>query len=133
MIALMLAAQLIAVADPAPREPTPDFPVFRAIAEAGIRDRLNDPDSAKFKWDPETFTLGPKFPGATFACGMLNARNRFGGYDGYHWFWVEEKGGVMVLYQLDSDDDDDALSTSGEKACRKWGFDGVPATAPALP
>lgn len=56
-----------------------------AAIEAGVRDRLKDPDSARFK-GLRAAAKPPKGPKATVStysvCGYVNARNSFGGYAG---------------------------------------------------
>ena len=140
MIALVLAMQLIAVQAPSPPPATPpetaspDFPAFQAIAEASIKDKMPDPDSAKFRWDPRTFALtGWSNVGVTYACGRLNGRNHLGGYTGYQRFWVGEKNGAVVLFDIDSDANDDENRTTDEAACHRWGRDQVTPLAPAPP
>jgi len=65
----------------------PDWSAFRRTAEAALRQRLIDPDSARFEW-PNGFTLGSwtPFMGSAiegyWTCGLINARNRMGGYTG---------------------------------------------------
>ncbi len=60
---------------------------FRKNAEAAVKRKLVDPDSAKFEW-PYLFGwrswkpfLGKPVSGY-FTCGLVNARNRMGGYSG---------------------------------------------------
>ncbi len=55
----------------------------RAIAEAGVRRALKDPDSAKIVIR-QAFAM---FDG-TIVCGMVNAKNSFGGYTGDRAFMI---------------------------------------------
>ncbi len=48
----------------------------KQVIEAVVKDKLKDPDSAKFDWPP----LVGKEPSAY--CGLVNAKNSFGGYSG---------------------------------------------------
>jgi hypothetical protein len=136
MLALAIAQAMIGTAPPPLQAvtPTPDFPAFHAIAEAYVRDRLVDPDSAKFRWDPRTFTLvKPVYAGMSFVCGMVNSRNRFGGYDGYKWFFIAEKNGAVAMFDIDSDSDPPPGTTSDATACRNWGFTAVAPYPPTAP
>lgn len=73
--------------------PAPTWEVYRRIAEADIAGRLIDPESARIEW------LGGFFKGefkpflaarvsGYVACGVVNARNRMGGYAGKSSFVV---------------------------------------------
>ena len=80
-----------ASAEKAPRYhaygPAPSWDKYRAIAEAGIRDRMIDPVSARITWIGGYFkgdhkpALSPRYSGYV-ACGTVNAKNRMGGYTG---------------------------------------------------
>lgn len=50
----------------------------RAIVERGVRESLKDPMSAKFGM----MRAGRKASGTLWVCGMVNAKNSFGGYTG---------------------------------------------------
>jgi len=50
-------------------------------AEQAVKEKLNDPDSAIFS-DVKVTALGN-------VCGRVNWKNRLGGYDGPHRFYVE--------------------------------------------
>lgn len=51
-----------------------------AAMESEIKSHLVDPDSAKFTWWD--------YPNKGFYCGLLNARNRMGGYTGNTLFYA---------------------------------------------
>lgn len=53
-----------------------------------IRDRLNDPESAKF--------LNVVYRPELGVCGEFNAKNKFGGYVGYKKFLVETPGMTLI-------------------------------------
>ena len=57
-------------------------------AEAAIRERLVDPDSLSIK-------VGLEMKDSI--CGKWNAKNRMGGYNGFHGFIYGEKDGVGTL------------------------------------
>jgi hypothetical protein len=73
--------------------PAPSWEVFRELAEQAVRTQLVDPDSARFSWlwgYQQGFykpMLAKRVHGYT-ACGLVNARNRMGGYTGDTWFVV---------------------------------------------
>jgi hypothetical protein len=53
----------------------------KAIISTAIRDTLKDPDSANFKL--------PSYAGAAVYCGYVNAKNSYGGYDGFTLFIMQ--------------------------------------------
>lgn len=59
-------------------------------AIAAVKQKLKDPDSAKFK------NLRPMGEGGGY-CGWVNARNSYGGYAGFAVFYVNSKGEVAIL------------------------------------
>ncbi|MCU6455668.1 hypothetical protein LPN01_16430 [Sphingomonas sp. A2-49] len=67
--------------------PPPSWDAYRAIAEAGLKERLVDPESARITWAGGFFKgefkplLAGRIEGYV-ACGAVNARNRMGGYSG---------------------------------------------------
>lgn len=73
--------------------PPPEWQHFKQLAENAIRARLVDPDSAKFEW-PNGYKqtafkpfLEPRVYGYA-TCGLVNSRNRMGGYVGRTFFAV---------------------------------------------
>ncbi len=65
-----------------------------ALSDLGIaRNRLKDPDSAKFA-DVRVFRFEALGFVYTMTCGELNARNSYGGYVGAKPFWVY--GGIFT-------------------------------------
>jgi hypothetical protein len=56
----------------------------RKDAEDRIREKLKDPDNAAFR-ETQTFDDGN-------ACGEVNARNSFGGFQGYTSWWITSDG-----------------------------------------
>lgn len=83
---LILAAALAAcspISGPQFESKGVDIPVevtekMRADIESAIRSRLKDPESARFG----VVYASQDKTGAIFACGVVNARNSFGGYVG---------------------------------------------------
>lgn len=72
---------------------TPKFGAMRIAAETAVKERLVDPESARFEW-PYGFMLGdwkPLFQKRVegwVTCGLVNSRNRMGGFAGRAWFAV---------------------------------------------
>lgn len=54
----------------------------RAVVEMDIKKQLKDPDSARFKWLPYI-----EQPNGHY-CGLVNAKNSYGGYTGDQPFYV---------------------------------------------
>lgn len=65
----------------------PDWRLFRERGEAALKARLIDPDSARIEWT-HGFLYGTWKPVLSkrvegyWTCGLINARNRMGGYTG---------------------------------------------------
>jgi hypothetical protein len=82
----------------------PDYSNAKALAELAIKELLKDPDSALFKnWTPFFKTLYNYGLGAAgnyeplwAICVQVNAKNSFGGYNGYTWYYVKFRNGVAV-------------------------------------
>jgi hypothetical protein len=81
----------------------PDWGLFRRNAEVALVGRLVDPESARIDW-PYGFTLGTWRPllvrriEGYWTCGLINARNRMGGYTGATSFVVVLNSEGQVLY-----------------------------------
>lgn len=95
---------------------------LRSAAEAAVRARLVDPDSARFEW-PYGFTRGGYKPFlqkrifGNVTCGIVNARNRMGGYAGSHSFAVVlDDSGVPLYVEIGTDDRYDITDAQCEKA-----------------
>jgi hypothetical protein len=67
-----LSPELIAVS------PVNLTPAQIAIIQAGVRAKLKDPDSARFG----IIRAGANASGQIMVCGMINAKNSYGGYSG---------------------------------------------------
>lgn len=110
-----LAALSIALGSPALAEskpehlygPAPEWEQFRQIAEANILSQLIDPESARITWLGGYYKgdfkviLGPRTHGYV-SCGMVNAKNRMGGYVGNTTFAVVIDYGRVLFVELDS-------------------------------
>lgn len=102
----------------------PDWGAFRRNAEVALRQRLIDPDSARFEW-PNGFTLGSWTPflGAAidgyWTCGLINARNRMGGYTGSTAFVaVLDPNGQVRHVDLGQSREYDVLTTQCNNSVR---------------
>jgi len=82
---------------------------LQMAAEELIRDRLFDPEAARFR--NETFH---KSPGKTaVVCGEVNAKNRYGGYTGYQSFISNGLPGTTLL----ANDNPKAVRGAWRKLC----------------
>lgn len=95
----------------------PDMENFRRAAEQALRSRLFDPDSARIEW-PYGFLSGSWKPAfqkpieGYWTCGLVNAKNRMGGYTGSHSFVVVVSPmGVVQYVETGTGKDFDILST----------------------
>lgn len=95
----------------------PDWGLFRRKAEASLRGRLVDPDSARIEW-PFGFTYGTWKPVLAkrlegyWTCGLINARNRMGGYTGATSFVVVlDRAGNVQYADMGSGRDFDFVSS----------------------
>ena len=90
------------------------IPALRAPVLA----RMTDPDSAKFQ--SETY-VGPWSATNGTLCGQVNAKNRMGGYTGYHWF---ETVGQSVIF-IEDDSLKEMFDSVGHKRCDTAKMDGI--------
>lgn len=97
-------------------ESEPNWSLMRTNSEAAIRRALIDPGSAQFEW-PRGFAFGswkpfmaPRVEGY-YTCGLVNARNRMGGYVGATSFVVVVSSRGQVLYsEMGTNTDFDILA-----------------------
>ena len=75
-------------------------PTDENLAKKAVRERLSDPDSAQFS---EIFK-GPESGGAL--CGLVNAKNRMGGYVGRTPFYYSKASGDVSLVSEPPEDRD---------------------------
>lgn len=111
---LLIAASLLAAPgiakDKTPDHvygPPPAWEEYRALAETEITNRLSDPDSARIEWLGSYKQGGfkPLLQGRVkgyVACGLVNARNRMGGYAGRTNFVVVIDYGRVLFAEIDS-------------------------------
>jgi hypothetical protein len=95
----------------------PDWRLFRRNAEKSLTGRLIDPDSARIEW-PFGFTYGTWKPVLAkrvegyWTCGLINARNRMGGYTGATSFVVVlDRGGNVLFADMGSGKDFDIVAS----------------------
>jgi len=78
---------------------------FRATAEEGIRAQLKDPDSARFKWPYVAVPMSykPAFEARRsgyLTCGLVNAKNSYGGYGGDQIVMVMVYGSEVIYAEM---------------------------------
>lgn len=84
----------------------------KAAVESAIRNELKDPDSAKFK---DFVARADATSRGTFhVCGLVNAKNSFGGYSGFTIFYTvlfrsEASGGAIISFAAVASIGDTAL------------------------
>jgi hypothetical protein len=68
------------------------------MVQATIREMMKDPESTKFR---RTKTYRTKF-GDQIVCGEYDARNSFGGYNGYEEYYFRLRNGAVMSKLVDS-------------------------------
>ena len=95
--------------------------VEKTIIEKTVKGELLDPESARFKWVPL-----PSI-GVDAYCGLVNSKNRFGGYagDAPYIVFVIWKNQTIVLaapLRIGSNDPDSPASIGALTMCKKHGY-----------
>ncbi|MDE2759238.1 MAG: hypothetical protein OXH90_02915 [Paracoccaceae bacterium] len=83
------------------------------IVNRDLKDALNDPDSARF--GDRYMAIKTKFDGidAYYVCGLVNARNAFGGYTGFQGFiGVLIPDEIFLPIEIDENISDEELCIS---------------------
>ncbi|TZG25721.1 PDZ domain-containing protein [Sphingomonas montanisoli] len=113
--------------------PEPDWERFRELAETAVRNRLIDPDSAKFDW-PHGFVKRGYTPfwskriyGYT-TCALVNSKNRMGGYTGSAMFTVVIDNDQVLYTEIGSPKGTDLMTS----ACLKAGLPPLPDVATTI-
>lgn len=109
-VLIMLSATALDAKDTSPPEPTiqPDWSEVRRASEAALLPRLVDPRSAQiqwqrgFRWASYKPFLKRRVYGWT-GCGLVNAKNRMGGYTGPVAFAIVYSAGSVALLDMDDD------------------------------
>ena len=60
----------------------------KGVIMKAVKRELKDPESARFQWVKLADKINPKHFVATY-CGLVNAKNGYGGYIGYEPFQVQ--------------------------------------------
>jgi hypothetical protein len=95
----------------------PNIAQFKRSAESALRARLIDPESARIEW-PHGFIYGTWKPlfakriEGYWTCGLINARNRMGGYTGSTSFVVVlDQSGAIKYVEMGEAGDFDILTS----------------------
>lgn len=106
---------------------TPDWESYKQIGNAALLASLVDPDSAKIEWPYVAVSgtlkafLGKKRSGF-FTCGLVNAKNRMGGYTGSVFFLIMIKNNQVVSLDIGQTDGSDTASISCPEYIKKGLF-----------
>lgn len=127
---IMLPALMLIAAAPPPTAaeigPAPVAQQAIPMIEQAIRARMIDPDSAKIEW-PYDFSAGSlkglftKRRTGWITCGMLNSKNRLGGYTGRVYFEVVVHENTIVMLDIGEGTEIDLVGLSCEQSI-KSGF-----------
>ena len=95
--------------------------VEKATIEKTVKGELSDPESARFKWVPLPAI------GVTVYCGVVNSKNKFGGYAGdapYIVFlvWIDQTIEAAVPLKIGSNDPTSPASIATLQRCEKNGY-----------
>jgi PDZ domain len=143
-LAAVVAAMCFSTAVAAKKEqppvdpgPQPDLIAAQATAEATIKSSLFDPNSAEFQW-PFAWTGGywkPVLQGKRvgwWTCGLVNAKNRMGGYVGFQNFVVVFFNGSLTHYEVGTGGDYDFTNLGCGKALQQGALKRAEAVSPKL-
>lgn len=114
----------------------PNWEEFRSTGERELLGRLVDPSSAQISW-PYLATQGSlkAFMGRTafgyWSCGLVNAKNRMGGYTGATFFLIMQKNGLVTSLDIGQSDGLDTATITCTNALKKGLLPAVPATPSA--
>lgn len=95
----------------------------KGIISDAVREKLTDPDSAKFKWLP---LITNELAGSY--CGLVNSKNRFGGFVGYvpyfAFFTKRPTGEIFnaIAIRVASGNEESIASQVTIEACAKSGY-----------
>lgn len=132
LVAALSLAMLMPFAAHAKKQETPVDPgppptsveEFQRIAVPALLSGFFDPDSAQITWDRGITggywkpVLSKKIPG-WFTCGLVNGKNRFGGYVGARRFVVVEYAGSVVFSQVGDGSTYDFVQLGCDKAIQQ--------------
>lgn len=126
----LISAKPPEIVDPGPQ---PTFGEGVALAESATKARLIDPDSAKFEW-PYDFTGGSlkallsRRTTGWITCGLVNSRNRMGGFAGQSFVEVVINNGAVAMLDIGTSEEIDIVRIS----CQKLVSQGFLKPAPAI-
>ena len=103
--------------------PEPSFAEVVKIGEAAVLDGFYDSSSARFQWDRGLSPGGyqPIFQhriAGWATCGLVNGKNRFGGYVGFRRFIVVIRNDSVVYSRVSDGGDIDLVQITCDKAIR---------------
>ena len=138
ILSVIFAASVAAKKDDAPIDPgpRPDVALFRQQAEQAVLAGFFDPSSAQFQWNYGLVggyfkpVLQRKYPG-WWTCGLVNGKNRMGGYVGFRSFVAVMNNGQITLSLVGDGGTYDFIAGQCQQAISK----GIlpPAEAPEAP
>jgi PDZ domain len=113
-------------------------PVWEKAVELGnqaILDRLIDPDSAKIEWP--YYLVAGSFKGlfskkqtGYWTCGLVNSKNRMGGYTGKSYFLIMFKNDTVVDLDIGTNGQIDTASVTCENSIKKNQLIPIPKVEP---
>lgn len=130
--ACLLAGCATAKQEPvAPRSSRDLTDIEKTALTRSLASTLKDPDSAHFKWLPVTYVPGTP---ATDYCGLVNSKNSYGGYVGFHKFRAVLRqdakgqyttGDIIDIAQDDLGTDDVGVAWNNgmvDGRCQRFGY-----------
>jgi hypothetical protein len=105
----------------------PDWEAYKQIGTAALKASLLDPESARIEWPYVAVSgtlkafLGKKRSGF-FTCGLVNAKNRMGGYTGSAFFLIMIKNNQVVSLDVGQAGQIDTASASCPDYIKKGVF-----------
>jgi hypothetical protein len=105
----------------------PDWETYKQIGTAALKASLLDPESARIEWPYIAMSgtlkafLGKKRSGF-FTCGLVNAKNRMGGYTGSAFFLIMIKNNQVVSLDVGQAGQIDTASASCPDYIKKGVF-----------
>lgn len=132
MLRFSVLATVVVLSSPALSE-APSRPLTaaeKAVIKRGFGEELLDPASAQFHFGPDRPAAQAGWKDKKY-CGLVNAKNAYGGYTGYKVFTIfverNAKGRIVKASQPDIQTDDGAflrarLIQANIRLCKETGF-----------
>ena len=107
--------------------------IEKATLAKALSQTLKDPNAAQFKWLP----VAASGNGLIGYCGLVNIKNSYGRYVGFHRFFamiskgpkgdyikgrIEHIDGIPVASDGNSSEDDGIETALTEDNCKEWGY-----------